>query len=157
MAKIADPNHRIAAQNRKARHDYFIDDHLEAGIVLHGSEVKSLREGRGSLVDAWAGERNGELWLFNAYIPEYGPARFNHETRRPRKLLVSRRERERLLGATAKEGVTLIPLSIYFNDRGIAKVDLGLARGKRKYDKRETIKQRDWDRQKARVIREHSK
>lgn len=153
MAKLADPNNRIAAQNRKARHDYFIEDNLEAGVVLQGSEVKSLREGRGSLVDAWAGERGGELWLFNAYIPEYGPARVNHETRRPRKLLVSRRERERLLGATAKEGVTLVPLSIYFNDRGRAKVDLGIAKGKRKFDKRETIKQRDWDRQKARLLR----
>jgi SsrA-binding protein len=154
MAK-SEATHRIAAQNRKARHDYFIDDHLEAGIVLVGSEVKSLREGKGSLVDAWAGEKGGELWLFNAYIPEYGPARFNHEPKQPRKLLVSRRERERLLGAVAKEGVTLVPLSIYFNDRGIAKVDLGFARGKKKHDKRESIKQRDWDRQKARLIREH--
>ncbi|MEK9660831.1 MAG: SsrA-binding protein SmpB, partial [Alphaproteobacteria bacterium] len=125
------------------------------GIVLVGSEVKSLREGKGSLIDAWAGEKGGELWLFNAYIPEYGPARFNHEPKQQRKLLVNRRERERLLGAVAKEGVTLVPLSIYFNDRGIAKVDLGIARGKKKHDKRESIKQRDWDRQKARLIREH--
>jgi SsrA-binding protein len=153
MAKLADPNNRIAAQNRKARHDFFIEDHLETGIVLEGSEVKSLREGRASLVDAWAGERNGELWLFSAYIPEYGAARVNHETRRPRKLLVSRRERERLFAAVGKEGVTLVPLSIYFNERGRAKVDLGVAKGKRKVDKRETIKQRDWDRQKARLMR----
>jgi SsrA-binding protein len=151
----SEATHRIAAQNRKARHDFFIDDHLEAGIVLVGSEVKSLREGKGSLIDAWAGEKGGELWLFNAYIPEYGPARFNHEPKQQRKLLVNRRERERLLGAVAKEGVTLVPLSIYFNDRGIAKVDLGIARGKKKHDKRESIKQRDWDRQKARLIREH--
>ena len=153
MAKLADPNNRIAAQNRKARHDFFIEDHLEAGIVLQGSEVKSLREGRASLVDAWAGERNGELWLFSAYIPEYGPARVNHETRRPRKLLVSRRERDRLFASIGKEGVTLVPLSIYFTERGRAKVDLGVAKGKRKVDKRETIKQRDWDRQKARLMR----
>lgn len=153
MAKIADPRYRIAAQNRKARHDYFIEDNLEAGIVLQGSEVKTLREGKGSLIDAWAGEKGGELWLFNAYIPEYGPARDNHETRRPRKLLVNRRERDRLLMATNKDGVTLVPLAIYFNERGIAKVDLGIAKGKRKVDKRESIKQRDWDRQKARLLR----
>jgi SsrA-binding protein len=157
MAKKADPNNRIAAQNRKARHDFFIDDNLEAGIVLTGSEVKTLREGKASLVDAWAGEKGDELWLFGGYIPEYGPARFNHEVRRPRKLLVNRRERDRLLASIAKEGTTLVPLSIYFNERGIAKVDLGIARGKRQHDKRNTIKQRDWDRQKARVIREHTR
>lgn len=155
MAKGKDPTHRLVAQNRKARHDYFIDDTLETGIVLAGTEVKSLRQGRGSLVDAWAGERDGELWLFNAYIPEYGSGnRFNHETKRPRKMLVHKRERDRLLGAVKRQGVTLVPLSIYFNDRGIAKVQLGLARGKRQYDKRETDKARDWNRQKARLLRE---
>ena len=155
MAKAKDPTHRLVAQNRKARHDYFIDDTLEAGVVLAGTEVKSLREGRGSLMDAWAGERQGELWLFNAYIPEYRAGnRFNHETKRPRKLLVHRRERGRLLGAVQRQGVTLVPLSIYFNDRGIAKVQLGLARGKRQYDKREADKTRDWNRQKARLLRD---
>ncbi len=155
MAKEKEPTHRLVAQNRKARHDYFIDDTMEAGIVLAGTEVKSLREGRGSLVDAWAGERHGELWLFNAYIPEYRSGnRFNHETKRPRKMLVHKRERNRLLGAVQRQGVTLVPLSIYFNDRGIAKVQLGLARGKRQYDKRETDKTRDWNRQKARLLRD---
>ena len=155
MAKAKDPTHRLVAQNRKARHDYFIDDSLEVGIVLQGTEVKSLREGRGSLVDAWAGERHGELWLFNAYIPEYGAgSRFNHETKQPRKILVHKRERDRLLSAVQRQGVTLVPLSIYFNDRGIAKVDLGLAHGKRQYDKRATSKTRDWNRQKARLLRD---
>jgi SsrA-binding protein len=150
------PPGRIAAQNRKARHDYTIEDNLEAGIVLQGSEVKSLRAGKASLVDAWAGERGGELWLFNVYIPEYASARnFGHEERRPRKLLVHKREFDRLLGAVQREGITLVPLSIYFNDRGVAKVDLGIAAGKRKYDKRQSEKQRDWERQKARLIREH--
>ncbi len=155
MAKKQGDSVRAVAQNRKARHDYFITDTLETGVVLEGSEVKSLRAGRGSLVDAWAGEKNGELWLFNMYIPGYAAAnRFNHETRRARKLLVHKRERDKLLGAVNRQGVTLVPLSIYFNDRGIAKVSLGIAKGKRQYDKRQTEKQRDWDRQKARVLRE---
>ncbi|MCP4330844.1 MAG: SsrA-binding protein SmpB [Alphaproteobacteria bacterium] len=155
MAKGAQNRGRIVAQNRRARHDYFIDDSLEAGLVLVGSEVKSLRAGRGNLADSYAGEIDGELYVFNAYIPEYAAAsRRNHETRRPRKLLVHRRERDRLIGAIQREGVTLVPLSIYFNERGLAKVEIGVARGKRKYDKRETEKRRDWDRQKQRVLRE---
>ncbi|MFQ5970863.1 MAG: SsrA-binding protein SmpB [Alphaproteobacteria bacterium] len=154
-ARAAKTRYRIAVQNRRARHDYFIDSTLEAGLALAGTEVKSLREGRGSLADAWAGERKGELWLFSAYIPEYAAAsRFNHDTRRPRRLLVHRRERDRLIGAVRREGVTLVPLSIYFNERGYAKVELGVARGKRKYDKRETEKRRDWERQKSRLLRE---
>ena len=150
------PSGRLVAQNRKARHDYFIDDSLEAGIVLTGTEVKSLRGGRGNLQDSYAGEMAGELYLFNAHIPEYQLAGrfFQHEPKRPRKLLLHRRERDRLLGAVQREGVTLIPLSLYFNRRGIAKVDLGLARGKRKYDKRESAKERDWNREKARLLRE---
>lgn len=155
MAKKQGDTVRAVAQNRKARHDYFITDTLEAGVVLEGSEVKSLRAGRGSLVDAWAGERHGELWLFNLFIPGYSAARDNHETRRARKLLVHKRERDKLLGAVKRAGVTLVPLSIYFNDRGIAKVSIGVAKGKRQYDKRQTEKQRDWDRQKARVLREN--
>lgn len=147
----------IAAQNRKARHDYSIEDNMETGLVLTGSEVKSLRQGKASLVDAWAGERDGELWMFNCYIPEYASARnFGHEERRPRKLLVHAREFDRLLMAIQREGATLVPLSIYFNDRGIAKVDLGVATGKRQYDKRQTEKKRDWERQKARLLRENS-
>ncbi len=153
-ARAAAAARRLVAQNRKARHDYFIDSTLEAGIVLHGTEVKALRQGKGNLVDSFAGEKGGELWLFNAYIPEYKAGhRFNHETKRPRKLLVNKRELSRLIGAVQRAGVTLIPLAIYFNDRGIAKVELGLARGKKQYDKRETSKQRDWDRQKARLLR----
>ncbi len=156
MAKKKVLGHRIAAQNRKARHDYFIDENIETGLVLEGSEVKSLRSGQGSLADAWAGERNGELWMFNTYIPQYASSREpNYESRRPRKLLVHKREMNRLLSSVQRDGVTLVPLSIYFNERGIAKVDLGIARGKRKYDKRETEKKRDWARQRARLLREN--
>ena len=129
-AKAAAKERRVVTQNRKARHDYFIDDSLEAGVVLQGSEVKSLRMRGASLADAWAGDRKGELWLFNAHIPGYAQAgKFNHDPMRPRKLLVSRRERNRLLSAVQRQGVTLIPLTIYFSDRGLAKVELGLARG----------------------------
>lgn len=156
MVKASVPG-RIAAQNRRARHDYFIEENLEAGIMLQGTEVKALREGRGNLQDAYAGEMQGELYLFNAYIPEYKPAnRFNHELKRPRRLLVHRRERARLLQSVQREGMTLVPLSIYFNDRGMAKVDLGLAKGKKTVDKRESIKQRDWQREKARLMRDKS-
>ena len=145
---------RIAAQNRRARHDYVIEETLEAGVVLAGSEVKALREGRGNLNDAYAGPREGALWLFNAYIPEYRAAnRFNHETRRPRKLLLHQRQIARLSGLVQREGATLIPLSVYFNERGIAKVQLGLARGKKKVDKRAAEKAREWQRDKARILR----
>ena len=145
---------RLIAQNRKARHEYFIEDKLEAGIVLTGTEVKSLRQGRSTISDAYAAEQGGEIWLVNAYIPEYQSARhFQHETRRPRKLLLHKRQRDRLIGEVQREGITLVPLSLYFNARGIAKVELGIAKGKRKYDKRETVKQRDWERQKARLMR----
>jgi len=145
---------RFVVQNRRARFEYFIDENLEAGVVLTGSEVKSLRRGQAALVDAWAGEKQGELWLFNSYIAEYTEAKnFNHEPKRPRKLLLKARERDKFLGAIRRDGATLVPLSIYFNERGIAKVDLGLARGKRKADKRETIKDRDWQRDKARLLR----
>ncbi|HUC61971.1 MAG TPA: SsrA-binding protein SmpB [Alphaproteobacteria bacterium] len=145
---------RIAAQNRRARHDYFIEETVEAGVVLAGSEVKALREGRGNLNDAYAQPREGGLWLLNAYIPEYRAAnRFNHETRRARKLLLHKRQIERLSGLVRREGATLVPLKIYFNARGIAKVELGLAHGKRKQDKRATEKEREWKRDKARILR----
>lgn len=148
--------HRTAAENRKARHDYFIDESIEAGVVLTGTEVKALREGRGNLRDAYAAEYQGEIYLYNAHIPEFGKstAFLNHEPRRPRKLLLHARQISRLTGAAQREGVTLVPLAIYFNDRGIAKVELGLARGKRKADKRESEKERDWQRQKARILRD---
>lgn len=153
MARPAAPA-QIAAQNRKARHDYFIEDTLEAGIMLAGTEVKALRGGKASIGEAFAGEQGGELYLFNAYIPEYEAAnRFNHQPRRPRKLLVHKREMERLLGQIRREGVTVVPLSFYFNPRGIVKVELGLARGKRKVDKRASEKEKDWKRDKARLLR----
>jgi SsrA-binding protein len=148
------PN-RTAAVNRRARFNYEIGQTFEAGIALAGTEVKSLREGRSNIADAYAGERNGEMWLYNAYIPEYLQAnRFNHETRRPRKLLLHRREIGRLIGAVDREGMTVVPLRIYFNDRGRAKVELAVARGKKLHDKRETSKKRDWGREKARLMRD---
>ena len=145
----------IAAQNRKARHEYTIVDTVEAGIMLVGTEVKSLRAGKGNISEAYAGPSGDELWLFNAYIPEYqAKMPFPHETRRPRKLLVRHREMNKLLGAVAKDGMTLVPLDIHFNERGIAKVSLGLAKGKKHHDKREAEKKRDWNREKARLMRE---
>ena len=146
---------RVAARNRRARHEYFIIETLEAGVMLSGTEVKALRNGSASIAEAYAGEKDGELYLLNAYVPEYKPAqRFNHEPKRARKLLVKRKELDKLLGSIRRDGVTLVPLSIYFNERGIAKVELGLAKGKKKGDKRETEKARDWQREKGRLMRE---
>jgi SsrA-binding protein len=146
---------RVAAQNRKARHNYTIEDSVEAGIVLQGSEVKSLREGRATITEAYATEQGGDLYLINGYIPEYKQAgKFNHEPRRPRKLLLHKRQIGRMIGAIQREGMTLVPLKLYFNERGMAKLELGLAKGKRNYDKRESEKKKDWDRQKARVLRD---
>jgi len=149
-------SHGIAAQNRKARFDYKINDTVEAGIVLVGPEVKSLRAGRAALADAWAGERDGELWLFNTYIPEWQAGSFvaRFEPRRPRKLLLHKKQMRELIGAVTREGVTIVPLEILFNDRGVAKVVLGLAEGKSKADKRHAIAERDWQRDKARLMRE---
>ena len=145
----------LVAQNRKARHNYQIEESLEAGLVLTGTEVKSLRQGRASIVEAYAADQQGELYLFDSHIPVYDPAgRFNHQPKRLRKLLLHSRELARLIGLIRREGYTLVPLSLYFNERGIAKVELGLGRGKRKADKRETEKRRDWQRQKARLMRE---
>ena len=148
-------SHGIVAQNRKARYDYTIKDTVEAGMVLKGPEVKSLRHGRATLTEAWAGEREGELYLFNAYIPEYhGGNRFNHEVRRPRKLLLHKREVNKLIGTIKRGGFTLIPLSIYFNDKGRAKIAIALGKGKKLHDKRESEKVRDWNRDKSRLMRE---
>jgi SsrA-binding protein len=145
---------RYVAQNRRARHDYLIEDTLEAGLVLKGTEVKVLRSGQASIAEAYADEEGGELFLVNANIPEYSAAaHFTHEPRRPRKLLLHRKEMNRVLGAIRRQGVTLIPLSIHFNGRGLAKVALGLARGKKKADKRQTEKARDWQRNRARIMR----
>lgn len=148
-------SHGTVAENRKARHDYFIEETIEAGLMLFGTEVKSLRHGRATIVECYAGPKGDDLYLFNAYIPEYqgGTSFLTHETKRPRKLLLRTREIVKLKMAVAREGMTLVPLSIYFNERGIAKVKLGLAKGKKNYDKRESDKARDWQREKARVMR----
>jgi SsrA-binding protein len=150
-----DTTRRIIALNRKARYNYEILETLEAGLALTGSEVKSLREGKASIGEAYAGTKRGELYLLNATIPVYAQAgRFNHEERRDRKLLLHSREIVRLIGAVQREGMTLVPLRLYFNDRGIAKLELALARGKKQHDKRETEKRRSWEREKARLMRE---
>ena len=142
------------AENRRARHDYQIEETLEAGIILHGSEVKSLRTGRASIAESYAGEDNGRLALFNANIPVYPASRDNHQPKRMRQLLVSRKLRDRLLGLIRREGLTLVPLALYFNDRGLAKLQIGLAKGRKKADKRQAQRERDWSRQKQRLLRE---
>ncbi len=146
----------IAAQNRRARRDYAIVETLEAGLQLTGTEVKSLRAGRASLNEAFAGEKHGEMYLFNAHIPVYeGASRiFNHEPIRDRKLLLHKKQMAHLLGSQKVQGMALIPLKIYFNDRGMAKLELALGEGKRSFDKRETVKERDWNRQKGRLLRD---
>ncbi|MCW5723653.1 MAG: SsrA-binding protein SmpB [Maricaulaceae bacterium] len=144
------------AVNRRARFDYEIEETFEAGLVLTGTEVKSLREGRANIAESYVSPEKDELYLINADIPPYGPAnRFNHEPRRPRKLLMKRREIEKLAGAVTRDGRTIIPLRLYFNARGIAKLQIGLAKGKKTIDKRETIKRRDWDRQKSRLMKNY--
>jgi SsrA-binding protein len=146
---------RFIAQNRKARRDYVIEETLEAGIMLMGSEVKALRAGGSNINDAYSRVDGGELWLVNAHIPEYKFAnREGHEARRPRKLLLHKRQLDKILGAIQREGATAVPLSLYFNERGIAKLELGIARGRRAYEKRELEKKRDWQRDKARLMRE---
>src|SRR6201996_264904 len=146
---------RYAALNRKARHDYFITDTVEAGLMLLGTEVKSLRLGQASIQEAFAGPKDGGIFLLNAHIPEYKQAgtHLQHEPNRARRLLLHKREIDKLLGAVKRDGITLVPLSIYFNKRGIAKLEIGLAKGKQRADKRETIKKRDWEREKGRVMR----
>jgi len=148
----------VVANNRRARFDYFIEDTVEAGLVLTGTEVKSLREGKASINESYAGEKNGEILLFNCTIPEYqaAGAHLQHQPRRPRKLLLHKREIARLLGAITRKGVTLIPTKLYFNTRGRVKLELGIATGKKQHDKRESTKERDWKRQKARIMSEKS-
>jgi SsrA-binding protein len=146
---------RVAADNRKARHLYHIEEEHEAGIALQGTEVKSLRSGEANIRESYAEEKDGELWLVNAYIPEFSHGnRFNHEPRRPRKLLMHRREISKLGGLVQRQGYTLVPLKVYFNDQGRAKILIGLGKGKNVRDKREDVKQRDWDRQKARLMKD---
>lgn len=155
MAKKEEPNRKLIAENRRARFDYLIEDTLEAGIQLVGTEVKSLRNGRANIAESYASPENSELWLINATIPEYPPAgQFNHEPRRPRKLLVRSRELKRLMGAVEREGRTLVPLKLYFNPRGIAKLELALAKGKKAHDKRETIKRREAERETRAAVKE---
>lgn len=154
MAKKEKPKLRVIADNRKARHNFFIESTLEAGLALTGSEVKSLRTGKVAIAEAYAQAKAGEIFLLNAHIPEYKMAnRFNHEPRRARKLLVHKKEARRLAAAVQREGMTLVPLKLYFNAKGIAKLELGIARGKKQHDKRETEKKRDWQRDKARLLR----
>jgi len=154
MAKKKDDGQRVVADNRKARHLYFIESTLEAGLMLMGSEVKSLRTGKANIAESYAQAKDGEIFLVNSYIPEYLMAnRFNHEPRRVRKLLVRKAEARRLSAAVQREGMTLVPLRVYFTPKGIAKIELGLAKGKKLHDKRQTEKARDWARDKARLMR----
>ncbi|MGI4877735.1 MAG: SsrA-binding protein SmpB [Janthinobacterium lividum] len=146
---------KIVAENRKARYEFFIDEVLEVGIALAGTEVKALRQGEGSIAEAYAELKDGQMWLVNANIPEFSHGnRNNHEPKRPRKLLLHAKEISKFNGAVTRQGMTLVPLMIYFNDRGRAKVELALAKGKKLHDKRETEKARDWKREAARVMRE---
>jgi SsrA-binding protein len=145
---------KVVADNRRAYYEYFVEEKFEAGIALQGTEVKALRQGEGSIAESYANVEGEEAWLINAHIPEYSHGnRLNHEPRRPRKLLLKAREISKLQGAVARQGLTLVPLSIYFNGAGKAKVELALARGKKVHDKRESIKDRDWKREQARLLR----
>jgi SsrA-binding protein len=155
MAAKTDRKLRVVADNRKARFNYEIGEVFEAGVALTGSEVKSLRQGKATIAESYADTRAGEIWLVNANIPEYLQAgRFNHLPKRPRRLLLHRNQINKLMGAVEREGMTLVPLKLYFNDKGRAKVELALAKGKKLHDKRETEKKRDWDRQKGRLMRD---
>ena len=154
-AKKSDPNNKIAAENRKARFNYEVLDTLEVGLVLTGTEVKSLRGGHANIQESYASLEGGEIWLINSYLPEYLQGnRYNHEPRRRRKLLLNKREMARMGQAVDREGMTMVPLKIYFNDRGRAKLLLAVARGKKLHDKRETEKQRDWSREKSRLMKD---
>ncbi len=155
MAEKSDPNSKLIAENRRARFDYAIESDVEAGIMLLGSEVKSLRKGGSNLGESYASVEGGELWLINGYIAPYNEAKiWGHEERRRRKLLVSKKELSRLWNSTAREGMTLVPLKMYFNERGIVKIKIGVAKGKKLADKRESSAKRDWDRQKARLLKQ---
>ncbi len=159
---MARPHHtafektKIVAENRRARYEYHIEDVLEAGIALTGTEVKSLRFGEGSIAESYAEVKNGQVWLVNSNVPEFSHGnRFNHTPKRPRKLLLHAREVAKLTGLVERKGMTLVPLSVYFNSRGRAKVELALAKGKNAADKRQTVKERDWKREQGRLMRDH--
>ncbi len=155
MAKKEPDNRRVVAQNRKARFNFHIGETFEAGIALSGSEVKSLRSGKATIAESYADARAGEIWLVNANIPEYLQAgQFNHTPKRPRKLLLHARQINKLVGAVEREGMTIVPLKLYFNKRGRAKVEIALARGKKLHDKRDTEKKRDWQRERGRLMRQ---
>ncbi len=158
MAKPkTDPNYKVIAEHRRARFDFAIEDDIECGILLQGSEVKSLRKNGGNIAESYAAVEDGELWLVNSYIAPYEQAKmFPHEERRRRKLLVSRKEMANLWNATQRKGMTLVPLVMYFNHRGIAKIKLGIAKGKKNHDKRETQAKRDWSRQKQRLLKDNA-
>ena len=155
MAEKPKSNFKVASENRKARYNYEIGEKFEAGLVLTGTEVKSLRTGKATIAESYASvDRNGEMWLINATIPEYeGGNRFNHEPKRPRKLLLKMREIAKLSQGIQREGMTVVPLKIYFNEKGRAKLEIALARGKQLHDKRETEKKRDWAKEKGRLMR----
>ena len=147
---------KVVAENRRARYDYAIEDTYEAGIALTGTEVKSLRFGEGSIAESYAEVKDGEIWLINSNIPEFSHGnRFNHEPKRPRKLLLKEREISKMFGAVARQGMTLVPLSVYFNSRGRAKVELAIARGRKAHDKREHEKEKDWKKEQGRLMRQH--
>lgn len=150
----SDPNYKVIAENRRARFDYAIQDDLECGIQLMGSEVKSLRTGQTNIAESYAAVENGELWLVNSYIAPYEQAMFGHEDRRRRKLLVSRKQMADLWNQTQRKGMTLVPLVMYFNHRGMAKIKIGIAKGKQNHDKRATAAKRDWGREKQRLLKE---
>jgi SsrA-binding protein len=156
MAKEKDARAlKIVADNRKARFNYEIGETFEAGVALTGTEVKSLRAGKATIGESYADARGGELWLVNSYIPEYLQAnRYNHAPKRPRKLLLHKRQVNKLIGAVEREGMTVVPLKLYFNEKGRAKVEIALARGKKLHDKRETEKKRSWNRERARLLRD---
>ena len=155
MAPKKEPEKKLIAENRRARREYFIEDEYEAGVMLTGTEVKALREGQANIAESYASPENGGIWLINANIPEYSAGnRENHEPKRPRKLLLHAREIARISEAVSRQGYTIAPLQLYFNDRGIAKISIGLAKGKKLHDKRDTDKERDWNRQKQRLLRD---
>ena len=155
MAGKKNDGRKIVADNRKARHNFFFEDIIEAGIMLTGTEVKSLREGKANIAESYASDEGGEIWLINSNIPQYSAGnRNNHEPRRHRKLLLHRRQIDKLSAAVAREGMTLVPVKLFFNERGMVKLEIAVAKGKKIHDKRQTSKDRDWSRQKARLMRE---
>ena len=155
MASKPEGRFKVVAANRRARFNYEIGETYEAGIVLTGSEVKSLRAGKATIAESYADARGGEIWLINATIPEYlQAARFNHAPKRPRKLLLHQRQINKLAGAVDRDGMTIVPLRLYFNDRGRAKIEIALGRGKKLHDKRETLKKRSWERERGRLMRQ---